>query len=97
MGLSAAVLAESAFAKYREKMEEQHPNVVKSRKMSKIPRADGSVDYAFQEDVGPIEVRREAIMPLLSALAEAIVEHVEASAEVYDNNLGAPTLIGRVE
>ena len=91
MALNAEVLAEMAFKKYRENMEQEHPAFVKSRKLIKTPRDDGSVDYTFTEEIGPIEVRREDIMPLLSALSEAIVEHITVHGEVQSVASGTIT------
>lgn len=91
MALSSTVLAELAFVKYQEKMREQFPEVVKSRTVLEIPRADGSTDYEFQEETGPIEIKQEDIMPLLSALAEAIVEHMTEHAEVQSVANGTVT------
>jgi len=84
MALSATVLAELAFLKYQTNMRDQFAEVVKSRTVVERPREDGSTDYTFNEEVGPIEIKREDIMPLLSALAEAIVEHINEHALVQN-------------
>ena len=91
MALDANVLAELAFVKYRNNMEQEYPSSVKSRKLVTTPRDDGSIDYSFIEDIGPIEVRRKDIMPLLSALAEAIVEHITKHGEVQSVTSGTIT------
>lgn len=91
MALDADVLSEMAFARYQEKMQAQHPAVVRHRTMSRVPRSDGTEDFTFSEDIGPVEVRREDIMPLLSALAEAIVEHITEHAEVQNVSAGGLT------
>lgn len=82
MALDAEVLAELAFSKYQGNLRNQFPEVVKSRTVVERPRADGSTDYSFNEEIGPAEVKREDIMPLLSAFAEAIVEHINEHAVV---------------
>lgn len=91
MALSATVLAEMAFLRYRQKMREEHPNTVLQRKLVKIPRDDGTIDYTFSEETGPIEVKREDIMPLISALSEAIVEHLTQHGEVRSVTSGTIT------
>lgn len=91
MALDATLLANLAFGKYRDKMREEHPNTVLKRKLIKIPRDDGSVDYNFNEETGPIEVSRKDIMPLLTALSEAIVEHLTAHGEVQSVASGTIT------
>lgn len=91
MALDATVLAELAFSKYSERMREEHPNAVLSRKLIKIPRDDGSVDYNFVEETGPIEVSRREIMPLLTALSEALVEHLTVHGEVQSVASGTIT------
>lgn len=82
MALDAEVLAELAFSKYQTNMRSQFPEIVKNRSVDEVPRADGSTDYVFNDQTGPIEVKREDIMPLLSALSEAIVEHINEHALV---------------
>lgn len=72
-------------------MRDQFPEVVKDRTVVERPRADGSTDYSFNEEVGPAEIKREDIMPLLSALAEAIVEHINEHAVVENVDTGAYT------
>lgn len=91
MALDPEVLAELAFSKYQENMRAQYPKVVKNRTVEEIPRADGSTDYTFQDETGPMEVKREDIMPLLSALSEAIVEHINEHALVTDVASGSLT------
>lgn len=84
MALDATTLAELAFTKYASKMQTQHPEVVKARTTAQETRADGTTALVFTDETGPLEVRREDIMPLLSALAEAIVEHMNEHAEVQN-------------
>ena len=91
MALSASVLAELAFKKYRDKMQEEHSETLVSRRLIKIPRDDGTIDYDFNEEYGPIEVNRKDIMPLLRALSEAIVEHLTEHGEVRDVASGSIT------
>lgn len=91
MALNAEVLAELAYLKYQTNMRDQFPEAVKKRVVVERPRADGSTDYSFSEEVGPIEVKREDIMPLLSALAEAIVEHINEHAVVENVYSGSVT------
>lgn len=84
MALDAAVLAELAFSKYEANMREQNPEVLLNRETTVTTLDDGSVDVTFDDETGPIEVRREDVWPLLSALAEAIVEHINEHAEVQN-------------
>jgi len=91
MALSSDVLSELTFSKYQGKMQAAHPLVLKHRKVREVPRDDGSVDYAIDEEHGPIEVKREDIMPLIQAMSEAIVEHFTEHAEVQDVANGALT------
>lgn len=91
MALDAVVLAELAFTKYAANMEEQFPEVVKNRETEQVTKDDGSTELSFTEETGPIEVRREDIMPLLTAVAEAVVEHFNENAEVQEVADGTET------
>jgi hypothetical protein len=91
MALDAEVLAELAFSKYQVNMREQHPEVLKNRTVRQVPLDDGSTNIEYDDETGPIEIKREDIMPLLSALAEAIVEHMNEHAEVRTVAAGTET------
>lgn len=91
MALDANVLAELAFVKYQENMRAENPNVLKNRKTLEIPRDDGTVDYQFEDELGPIEIVKKDIMPLLLAVSEAVVEHLTEHAEIQSVSAGAVT------
>lgn len=91
MALDAEVLAEMAYQRYSDKIKEAFPEAVKSRIAQQMTLDDGTVETQFVEETGPLEVERKDIMPLLSALSEAIVEHITQHAEVQDVASGSLT------
>lgn len=91
MALDPEVLAQLAFTKYETKMQEQNPEVLLNRQTTVNTLYDGSVSLEFTDETGPIEINRDDIWPLLSALAEAIVEHINENAEVQNVASGSVT------
>jgi hypothetical protein len=95
MALDAAVVAQMALGKYKAKMAAAFPDVVKGGTVIQIPKEDGTVEYESQEQRGPMEVDEVGILPLLEALAEAVVEHLRGSGTVPGITTGPNT--GRIE
>lgn len=94
MALDAVVLAQMALGKYKSKMAAAFPDVVKGGTVTQVPKEDGTVEYVSQEQRGPMEVDEAGILPLLEALAEAVVEHMRGSGTVPGITTGPS--IGRI-
>lgn len=94
MALSSSTLAQLALSKYKAKMAEAFPDVVKGGTVRQIPKEDGTTEYEAEEQRGPIEVDEEKIRPLFEAMAEAVVEHLISSGQVPNVTTGTST--GRI-
>lgn len=91
MALNAGTVTSIALARYQEKMQEEFPDVVKNQRILKLSRDDGSVEYEVLEERGPIEIDIKSIKPLISAIAEAVVEHITEHGEVRNVTSGLTT------
>lgn len=94
MALDSNAIAQIALGRYKAKMAAAFPDVVKGGTVEQIPKEDGTVEFQSTEQRGPMEIDEEGILPLLEAMAEAVVEHLKSSGEVPNITTGSST--GRI-
>lgn len=89
MPLDAEVLIELMLTKFSEAMEGQ-PDVLKSTSATTIPLEDGSTEVEVTEEYGPPEIDPETVRPLMTAIANAVIDHFTEEALVDDQGNPAP-------
>ncbi len=88
MAMDATELSAKIVALFRDQARTLYPDVVKSVTVRPVPREDGTMDYDVTENRGPLEVDTNAIVPLANAIALAVIDHIQDSAEVDDTVAG---------
>ena len=88
MALNSDGLTQLIIDKYSAKMRVAFPEVAKGSTVRMIPKEDGTVEYIEETRKGPMEIDEEQFRPLAQAIAESVIEHLRASAEVSDTDAG---------
>ena len=88
MALDTLALTQTIISKYKAKMSEAFPDVVKGGTVTQIPKEDGSTEYKVVEQRGPMEIDEEGFRPLAEAIAESVIEHLRSNGQVNDTTAG---------
>jgi len=89
MALNEAVLANLIADIYHLEMVAAFPTVVKGVEVIEVPREDGTMSYDVTLVRGPNEPDEASIRPMANAIAQAVIRHIKAHAEVNDTDAGA--------
>lgn len=88
MALDATRLESRIISIFRATIRSLYPDVVKEVTVREIPKNDGTIDHEIVEHRGPLEVEERHMIPLARAIAQAVVEEINSSAEVDDTVAG---------
>lgn len=86
MTLSASILTDLIVSKYKEVIESGE-DVIKDVIVTPVPQEDGTTEVELNSEMGPPELDEKSFRPLAQAIAEALVTHIQSSAEVIANEM----------
>ena len=86
MAMDPNSLAFAIVNNYKRELRAAFPSVVKSVTVKQIPKEDGTFEYRTTNVTGPAEIDEERFAPLAKAIAQAIVDHINSSAEADDTD-----------
>lgn len=89
MALNANELERQIITAFRTQGRLLYPNVLKNVQVTEVPKEDGTFDYEVTEERGPLEIDAQQMTLFARAIAQAVVGHIKANAEVEDTTAAA--------